>query len=227
MDTDEDGESPIRVLLVDDDGIVRGGLRMMLDSAADIAVAAEATDGDECVSLTQRHAPDVVLMDIRMRRMGGIAATAALTALARPPRVIVLTTFDRDEYVFDSLEAGASGFLLKDASPQEIIDGVRVVAAGESMLAPWATRRLITRYVDDRSRASRNEARQQVGELTGRERDVVTAVAEGKSNADIAGNLYLSEATVKTHITRAFGKVGAQNRVQLAIFAYRAGLTAL
>lgn len=227
MDTDEDGESPIRVLLVDDDGIVRGGLRMMLDSAADIAVAAESTDGDECVSLTQRHAPDVVLMDIRMRRMGGIAATAALTALARPPRVIVLTTFDRDEYVFDSLEAGASGFLLKDASPQEIIDGVRVVAAGESMLAPWATRRLITRYVDDRSRASRNEARQQVGELTGRERDVVTAVAEGKSNADIAGNLYLSEATVKTHITRAFGKVGAQNRVQLAIFAYRAGLTAL
>ena len=214
----------IRVLLIDDDPMVRTGLSLILGSADDIDVVGEASDGDEAVRQVTTHNPHVVIMDIRMRRMDGLAATAAVTALARPPRVLVLTTFDLDEYVFDALAAGASGFLLKEGSPQEIIDAVRVVAAGEMMLAPRTTRTLIGHFVRARANPRRQRAQALLTTLSDREREVVTEVARGKSNADIAAELFLSEATVKTHITRAFAKIDVANRVQLTIFAYEAGV---
>ena len=216
--------APLRVLLVDDDALARGGLAGILRAAGGIAVVAEADDGDEVVGLVHKHAPDVVLMDVRMRRMDGIRATAAVTALARAPKVLMLTTFDLDEYVFDSLQAGARGFLLKDASPTEIAEGVRVVAAGESMLAPRATSELISHYVTRRNDPRQQQARQALARLSEREREIVAAVAQGKSNATIADEFFLAEATVKTHIYRAFAKADVENRVQLAIFAYAAGL---
>ncbi len=216
--------TPLRVLLVDDDPLVRTGLSMILASTPDIVVVAEAGDGDEAVARVSAHSPDVVIMDIRMRRMDGLAATAAVMALPRPPKVLVLTTFDLDEYVFDALAAGAAGFLLKEGSPQEIIDAVRVVAAGELMLSPHTTRKLVGHFVAARANPRRQRAVTRLGSLSDRERQVVTAVARGKSNADVAAELYLSEATVKTHITRTFAKLDVSNRVQLTIFAYEAGL---
>ncbi|EID54057.1 response regulator [Saccharomonospora xinjiangensis] len=215
---------PLRVVLVDDDPLVRTGLAMILDSTPEIEVVGQASDGDEAVPLVNRHAPDVVVMDIRMSRMDGLAATAAVRALARPPKVLVLTTFDLDEYVFDALTAGANGFLLKESSPQEIIDAVRVVARGESMLSPRSTTQLIGHFVSLKANPRRREAAVKLSTLTDREREVVTAVAQGKSNAGIAEELYMSEATVKTHITRTFAKLDVTNRVQLTIFAYEAGL---
>jgi len=197
---------------------------MILASAADIAVVAEAGDGDEAVPMVNSHAPDVVIMDIRMGRMDGLAATAAVMALPRPPKVLILTTFDLDEYVFDALAVGASGFLLKESSPQEIIDAVRVVAAGEAMLSPRTTKKLIGHFVAARVSPRRRAALTKLGTLSEREREVVTAVAQGKPNADIAAGLFLSEATVKTHITRTFAKLDVANRVQLTIFAYESGL---
>ena len=214
----------LRVLLVDDDPLVRHGLSMILGSTPDIKVVAEAGDGDEAVQQVQAHAPDVVIMDIRMRRMDGLAATAAVTALRNPPKVLVLTTFDLDEYVFDALAAGACGFLLKEGSPQEIIEAVRVVATGEMMLSPRTTRKLVGHYVAARANPRRQQALAKLTTLSDREREVVTSVASGGSNADIAAALYLSEATVKTHITRTFAKLDVTNRVQLTIFAYEAGL---
>jgi DNA-binding NarL/FixJ family response regulator len=217
----------LRVLLVDDDPLVRTGLSMILASTPDLRVVAEAGDGDETVRQVRAHAPDVVLMDIRMRRMDGLAATAAVTALPNPPKVLVLTTFDLDEYVFDALAAGAGGFLLKESSPQEIIAAVRVVASGEVLLSPRTTRKLVGHFVAARTNPRRQRAAARLGALSDRERQVVTAVAHGKSNADIAAELYLSEATVKTHITRTFAKVDVSNRVQLTIFAYEAGLVSV
>jgi DNA-binding NarL/FixJ family response regulator len=214
----------LRVLLVDDDPLVRTGLAMILGSAPDIAVVAQAGDGDEAVGQVRASAPDVVLMDIRMRRMDGIAATAAVTALPNAPKVLVLTTYNLDEYVFDALAAGASGFLLKEGSPQEIIEAVRVVAKGDVMLSPSTTRTLVGHFVAVRANPRRQRAVAKLGFLSEREREVVTAVAQGKSNADIAGELFLSEATVKTHITRTFAKLDVTNRVQLTIFAYEAGI---
>jgi DNA-binding NarL/FixJ family response regulator len=214
----------LRVLLVDDDPLVRTGLSMILGSTEDIRVVAEADDGDEAVREVVTHAPDVVIMDIRMRRMDGLAATAAVTSLPRPPKVLVLTTFDLDDYVFDALAAGASGFLLKEGSPQEIIHAVRVVAAGEAMLSPRTTKRLIGHFVATRINPRRQHALTRLDLLSEREREIVTAVAQGKSNAEIAAEFYLSEATVKTHITRTFAKLDTTNRVQLTIFAYEAGL---
>jgi len=214
----------LRVLLVDDDPLVRTGLSMILASTPDIVVVVEAGDGDEAVARVSAHTPDVVIMDIRMRRMDGLAATAAVMALPRPPKVLVLTTFDLDEYVFDALAAGAGGFLLKEGSPQEIIDAVRVVAAGELLLSPHTTRKLVGHFVAARANPRRQRAVTRLGSLSDRERQVVTAVAHGRSNADIAAELYLSEATVKTHITRTFAKLDVSNRVQLTIFAYEAGL---
>lgn len=211
-------------MLVDDDPLVRTGLAMILDSTPDIEVVGQASDGDEVVPLVNRHAPDVVVMDIRMARMDGLAATAAVRALPRPPKVLVLTTFDLDEYVFDALTAGANGFLLKESSPQEIIDAVRVVARGESMLSPRSTTQLIGHFVSLKANPRRHEAAVKLSTLTDREREVVTAVAQGKSNAGIAEELFMSEATVKTHITRVFAKLDVANRVQLTIFAYEAGL---
>lgn len=215
---------PLRVLIADDDPMARAGIGMIISSASGISVVAEAEDGDQVVSLVQAHHPDVVIMDIRMPRMDGLAATAAVVALPSPPRVLVATTFDLDEYVFDALEAGASGFLLKGASPQEIITAVRTVAAGDAMLSPRSTKTLISHVVAQRKNPRRQRARAKLAELTEREREIVVAVAQGKANADIAAELFLGEATVKTHITRVFAKVEADNRVQLTIFAYEAGL---
>ncbi|OLF17994.1 response regulator [Actinophytocola xanthii] len=212
------------MLLVDDDPLVRTGLSMILGSAEDIVVVGEAGDGDEVLPAVAAHAPDVVIMDIRMRRMSGLAATAAVMTLPRPPKVLVLTTFDLDEYVFDALTAGASGFLLKEGSPREIIEAVRVVAGGEMMLSPRTTTTLIGHFVAGRLDPRRERARTRLAGLSEREREVVREVARGRSNAEIAAALFLSEATVKTHITRSFAKVDVSNRVQLTIFAYEAGL---
>ncbi|WP_460399662.1 response regulator transcription factor [Actinophytocola sediminis] len=214
----------LRVLLVDDDPLVRTGLSMILASATDIVVVAEAGDGDEVVPQVNAHAPDVVIMDIRMRRMDGLAATAAVMAQPNPPKVLVLTTFDLDDYVFDALAAGASGFLLKEGSPQEIVEAVRIVARGEMMLSPRTTTKLIGHFVAARVNPRRRRAAGLLGSLSDREREVVVAVATGRSNAEIAAALFLSEATVKTHITRTFAKLDVTNRVQLTIFAYEAGL---
>jgi DNA-binding NarL/FixJ family response regulator len=214
----------LRVLLVDDDPLVRRGLAMILGSAPDIAVVGEVGDGDEAVGGVRAHTPDVVLMDIRMRRMDGLTATRMVMTLPNPPKVLVLTTYDLDEYVFDALAAGAGGFLLKEGSPQEIIDAVRVVARGEVMLSPGTTRKLVGHFVAARANPRRQVALTKLGGLSEREREVVAAVARGKSNADIARELFLSEATVKTHITRTFAKLDVTNRVQLTIFAYEAGM---
>jgi DNA-binding NarL/FixJ family response regulator len=214
----------LRVLLVDDDPLVRTGLSMILGSTPDIEVVAEAGDGDEAVRQVTAHAPDVVIMDIRMRRMNGLAATAAVVALPKAPKVLVLTTFDLDEYVYEALAAGASGFLLKEGSPKEIIEAVRVVAAGDAMLSPRATKKLVGEFVATRANPRRAGARAKLASLSEREREIVTAVAQGKPNAEIAAELFVSEATVKTHITRTFAKLDVTNRVQLTIFAYEAGL---
>jgi DNA-binding NarL/FixJ family response regulator len=217
---------PVRVLLVDDDPLVRTGLSMILNRADGIMVVGEASDGDEAVPQVMLHHPDVVVMDIRMRRVSGLVATGKVTALPSPPKVLVLTTFDLDEYVFDALEAGASGFLLKEASPQEIVEAVHVVAAGEAMLSPRTTRTLISHFVTTRTSSRRQLARTRLGQLTEREQQIVTAIAQGKTNAEIGHELFLSEATVKTHITRVFAKLDLTNRVQATIFAYEAGLVA-
>ncbi len=214
----------MRVLLVDDDPLVRTGLSMILGSTPDLRVVAEAGDGDEAVQQVARHAPDVVIMDIRMRRMNGLVATAAVLAQPRPPKVLILTTFDLDEYVFEALAAGASGFLLKEGSPQEIIEGVRVVANGDAMLSPRTTKQLIGQFVAARANPRRSRAQAKLELLSDRERQIVTAVAQGKPNASIAAEQFLSEATVKTHITRTFAKLDVSNRVQLTIFAYEAAL---
>jgi DNA-binding NarL/FixJ family response regulator len=214
----------LNVLLVDDDPLVRAGLRMILSAADDLAVVGEAGDGAAAVAAAVKYRPDVVLMDVRMPRLNGIDATARLTKLPDPPKVIVLTTFELDEYVFGALGAGASGFLLKDTPPADIIRAVRLVAAGEAMLSPSVTRTLIERFGSDPSAGKRTEARELIGELTGREREVATEVAQGRSNADIAGLLYMSEATVKAHVSRVLAKLGVTNRVQVAIVVRDAGL---
>ncbi|MCZ2821669.1 response regulator transcription factor [Modestobacter sp. VKM Ac-2977] len=215
---------PVRLLLVDDDALVRAGLRAVLASAPDLRVVGEAGDGADAIDAVLRHRPDVVLMDVRMPRMDGLAATAALTARPDAPRVLVLTTFDLDEHVFGALQAGASGFLLKDTPPRELVQAVRVVAAGEAMLSPTATRRLITRYTDTGADVRRQDALARIETLTDREREVLLAVGRGLSNAEIGKELFLSEATVKSHVSRVFTKLGTANRVQVAILAHVAGL---
>lgn len=213
-----------RILIVDDDALVRAGLRMILESADDLEVVGEATDGAEVVEAVHRHRPDVVLMDIRMPRMDGLAATAALQQLADPPKVIVLTTFDLDDFVFRALQAGAAGFLLKDTPPRELIAAVRVVAGGEGMLSPGVTRRLIGHYAADPRTERRRLAQLRLADLTERERDVLAQVGKGLSNHDIGAALYLSEATVKAHVSRLLVKLDVSNRVQVAILAHEAGL---
>ena len=214
----------LNVLLVDDDPLVRAGLRTILSAADDITVTAEAGDGVAAVTAVTVHRPDVVLMDIRMPGVDGIDATGQITALARPPKVIVLTTFQLDEYVFGALRAGASGFLLKDTPPADIIRAVRLVAGGEAMLSPAVTRTLIERFGADPAAARQAKAKAAMDALTGREREVAEQVAQGQSNADIAARLYMSEATVKAHVSRVLTKLGIANRVQLAIMARDAGL---
>lgn len=212
----------IRVLLVDDDPLVRAGLRMILSSADDLDVVGEAADGANAAAAVRAHRPDVVLMDIRMPVMDGIAATTALRRLPSPPHVIVLTTFQADDHVMDALRAGADGFLLKDTGPSEIIQAVRLVAAGEAMLSPSVTRTLLSHLGDDAATDRRRLAAQRLTSLTEREREVATAVGSGASNAEIAASLYMSEATVKAHVSRLLTKLDVANRVQIAILVHDA-----
>jgi DNA-binding NarL/FixJ family response regulator len=212
----------IRVLLVDDDALVRAGLRMILSSSEEMEVVGEAADGADAVAAAQAHRPDVVLMDIRMPGMDGIAATSALRQLAAPPHVIVLTTFQADEHVMSAIRAGADGFLLKDTAPAEIVNAVRLVAAGEAMLSPSVTRTLLSRLGNDETTDRRRCAAQRLESLTEREREVATAVASGASNAEVAASLFMSEATVKAHVSRLLTKLAVTNRVQIAILVHDA-----
>ncbi len=215
---------PIRVLIVDDDPLVRSGLAMILGGSPTVTVVGQAADGREGLAGVAEHGPDVVLIDIRMPVMDGIEATTALVALPDPPKVIVLTTFDADDYVMRALAAGASGFLLKDTAPEAIVEAVHRVAVGEPMLSPSVTTTLIqqvtTQHSGDRSAA----ALERLGRLTEREHEVALAVGRGLSNAEIAGELYLSVPTVKAHIGRLFSKLDVENRVQIALCVHDAGL---
>ena len=212
----------IKVLIADDQALVRGGFRMILEAQKDIEVVGEAADGLEALERAAELEPDVVLMDIRMPRVDGLEATRRLLKRDRTPRVLMLTTFDADEYVYESLRAGASGFMLKDVRPEQLADAVRVVAHGEALLAPAITRRLIEEFV--RRPRSGGEIPAQLAELTERELDVLRLVARGLSNAEIASSLFLSEATVKTHLTHILTKLKLRDRVQAVVLAYESGL---
>jgi DNA-binding NarL/FixJ family response regulator len=216
---------PIRVLIVDDDALVRAALVMMLAGADDVHVVGEAADGAEVGGAVDALAPDVVLMDIRMPKVDGLAATEELRRRADPPQVIVLTTFDADDHVLRALRAGASGFLLKVTAPTEILRAIRLVAAGEPMLSPTVTRQLIAHVADSGHGTRRGQARMLLERLTAREREVAVAIAQGKSNAEIGRELFMSVATVKAHVTRVLMKLELNNRVQIALLAHDAGLT--
>ncbi|MFJ8550743.1 response regulator [Streptomyces sp. NPDC093676] len=213
----------VRVLIADDQMMVRQGFTVLLNARPGIEVVGQAVDGEEAVAMVAELAPDVVLMDIRMPGLGGIEATRRITADAPHPRVLVLTTFDLDEYVYDALRAGASGFLLKDASADQLAEAVRVVAAGDALLAPGITRRLIAEF-SRLTDAPRAPLKQRVGDLTERETEVLALIAQGLSNAEIAGNLVVAEQTVKTHVGRILVKLGLRDRTQAAVFAYESGL---
>jgi DNA-binding NarL/FixJ family response regulator len=210
----------IRVLIVDDDALVRTGLSMMLAGAEDLQIVGEADDGSEVAPLVAEHAPDVILMDIRMPRMDGLAATEEIRGRSGAPEIIILTTFDADEHVIRALRAGAGGFLLKDTPPADIINAIRRVAAGEPILSPGVTRRLIAQVTE----AHRSPASDVLDQLSDREREVVVAIGQGKSNAQIGADLYMSVATVKAHVSRLLTKLGLNNRVQVALLAHDAGL---
>jgi DNA-binding NarL/FixJ family response regulator len=219
----------IRVLLVDDQALVRTGFRMILAAAPDLEVVGEAGDGAEAVALAQATHPDVVLMDVRMPGIDGIEATRQLRQLTttdaqRPvPRVLILTTFDLDEYVYDGLRAGASGFLLKDSLAPDLLTAIRVVASGDAVVAPTVTRRLLERFVHSTPGVDRLDTRK-LDVLTAREREVLGLIGRGCSNGEIAGRLYLSEGTVKTHVSRVLAKLGLRDRVHAVILAYETGL---
>ncbi|SFO73054.1 MULTISPECIES: response regulator [Actinomadura] len=213
---------PLRVLIVDDDALVRAGLSMMLDGTGGITVAGEAADGAEVPAAADAHAPDVVLMDLRMPRVDGITATRRLRARPDPPEVIVLTTFDSDENILHALRAGASGFLLKDTPPDQIVHAVRQVAAGDPILSPRITRRLMDRAAVEAGAYQR--ARAALARLSPRENEVVLAIARGASNADIAAELFMSVATVKAHVSSVLTKLDLDNRTQIALLAHDAGL---
>lgn len=215
-----------RVGLIDDDSLVRAGLAMILGADPGIEVVGQGADGSEAVPLVQKHRPDVLLMDVRMPTLDGIAATKAVTALTGAPKIIMLTTFDMDEYVFQALEAGASGFLLKDTPPQDLARAVHVVAGGEAMLSPTVTRRMLSHF-SDANPGSRHERHPGLDQLTERETEVLGAVGAGLSNAQIGMRLFMSEATVKAHVSKIFAKLDCTNRVQIAIIAHEAGLTDL
>jgi DNA-binding NarL/FixJ family response regulator len=213
----------IRVLVVDDDALVRAGLSMVLGGVEEIAIVGEASDGNEVAQAVAKHEPDVVLMDIRMPGMDGLAATELLRANDDAPEVIVLTTFEVGDDVLRALRAGASGFLLKDTPPADIVRAVRAVAAGEPMLSPTVTRRLIDHVTDGRIGDRQRRAREQLDRLTDREREVAVALGLGKSNAEISRELYMSVATVKAHVSRLLEKLEFNNRVQIALLAHDAG----
>ncbi|QKW52918.1 response regulator transcription factor [Streptomyces buecherae] len=214
----------VRVLLVDDDPLVRAGLRLMLGGSTGVEIVGEAADGTEVGPLVRRHSPDVVLMDIRMPTLDGLAATEELRSAERPPEVIVLTTFHADEHVLRALRAGAAGFLLKDTPPAEIVAAVHRVAAGDPVLSPAVTQQLIEHVAGAGQDLRRSRARGLLGQLNDREREVALAVGEGKSNAEIGTALYMSVATVKTHVSRILTKLDLNNRVQIALLTHDAGL---
>lgn len=218
---------PIRVLLVDDQPLLRMGFRLVLEDEADLTVVGEAGDGTEALRQVAALRPDVVLMDVRMPGMNGIEATERLVAAGASTRVLILTTFDLDEYAFAALRAGASGFLLKDARPAELTAAIRAVSTGDAVVSPRVTRRMLELFAEelpaaDAAPGPHEDAR--LADLTHREREVLLAVAEGLSNAEVAGRLFLSEATVKTHVGRILAKLGVRDRVQAVVFAYESGL---
>jgi DNA-binding NarL/FixJ family response regulator len=215
------GPHPIGVLIADDQALMRGGFRMILDAEPDIEVLGEAIDGADAVRGFDRLRPDVVVMDVRMPTMDGIEATRRITGLEPTARVLMLTTFDLDEYVYEALRAGASGFLLKDRPPEELVQAVRVVAAGDALLAPTVTRRLIEEFA---KRPGSPAAPAAVEQLTEREREVLVLMARGRSNAEIAGDLFVAETTVKTHVGRVLHKLGLRDRAQAVVLAYESGL---
>jgi DNA-binding NarL/FixJ family response regulator len=212
----------IGVLLADDQAMVRAGFRMILESDPDIAVVGEAANGEQALASARRLRPDVVLMDIQMPDVDGLAATRRITADGElRSRVVILTTFERDEYVFEALQAGASGFLLKNAPPEQLLHAVRVVAAGDALLAPSVTRRIIEQFAH---RPVKPELDTQLESLTQREREVLTLLARGKSNAELAAELFVSEGTIKTHVSSLLAKLGLRDRVQAVVLAYESGL---
>lgn len=217
-------DHPIRLLLADDQEMVRVGFRMVLDAQSDMTVVGEAADGAEAVGLAGKLYPDVVLMDIRMPRMDGLAATRQIIDADLATRVLVLSTFDLDEYVHAALRAGAAGFLLKDAGPAELLAGIRAVSSGDAVVAPSATRRLLERFLPKDSEAAAPTDPKLIETLSDREREVLTLVGQGLTNAEIAGTLFLAETTVKTHIGHILTKLGLRDRVQMVITAYDAGL---
>jgi DNA-binding NarL/FixJ family response regulator len=212
----------IRVLLCDDQALVRSGFRLILESREDIAVVGEAEDGREAIELARRVDPDVILMDIRMPNVDGVEATRRLVGGGSRARIVVLTTFDLDEYVFESIRAGASGFLLKDVQPAQLVDAIRVVAAGEALLAPTVTRRLLDRFAH--TLPGEEKPPPELASLTERELEVLKLLASGLSNAELAERLFLSETTVKSHISSVLRKLGLRDRVQAVVLAYEAGL---
>lgn len=214
----------IRVLLADDQDLIRAGFRMILSVEDDMKVIAEASDGREAVALTAEHSPDVVLMDVQMPDMDGIAATREIVARTRDTKVVILTTFDSDEYLFESLQAGASGFLLKNSDPDDLVSAIRSVADGHALLAPEVTRRVIARFARTPGQVVRDAGR--ISELTERERDVLVLMARGLSNTEIAAELVLGEATIKTHVSRILMKLGVRDRVKAVVAAYESGLVA-
>ncbi|MEV0269670.1 response regulator transcription factor [Hamadaea sp. NPDC050747] len=215
---------PIRVLLADDEGLVRSGFKVLLDIEDDITVVGEATNGAEAVERARATRPDVVLMDIRMPKLDGIQATSQIaeTPGLEHVRVLILTTYDTDEHVFDALQAGASGFLLKDAGPAELLHAIRVIAGGDALLAPRITRRLIGQFTAQRTAAQ--TAADRLAVLTQREREVLALVGQGLSNNEIGTELFLSPATARTHVSHAMAKLGARDRAQLVVIAYQTGL---
>ncbi|MFB7502709.1 response regulator transcription factor [Streptomyces broussonetiae] len=218
------GVGTIRVLIADDQQMVRQGFTVLLNTQPDIEVVGQAVDGRDAIARTAELAPDVVLMDIRMPEMGGLEATRRITVEHPAVKVLVLTTFDLDEYVYEALRAGASGFLLKDASADKLAEAVRVVAAGDALLAPGITRRLIAEFSRLDGGGGQTPLKQRVGDLTERETEVLALIAQGLSNAEIAERLVVAEQTVKTHVSRILVKLGLRDRTQAAIFAFDSGL---
>ncbi len=211
----------ITVVIVDDQALVRGGFRMILDAEDDIVVVGEAGDGDEAVTVVRQLRPDVVFMDVQMPRIDGIEATQRIVQEGLSTRVVILTTFERDDYVLDALRSGASGFLLKNAPPEELVHAVRVVAAGDALLAPSVTRKAIEGYARRPLAAGLGA---ELERLTGREREILELLATGRSNAELAAHLHLGEGTIKTHISNILSKLALRDRVQAVVFAYESGL---